>query len=308
MKGFVFLILLISQTLFAQRQIAYLSLPAPTSIDPGRTAPDFQEVPFELVNGMIFVRAQLNNQPGAFILDTGAPMLVLNRSQQSPTLPAHSCSGSFQVGESTVRQFGWAGMEKYELRALTTDLSHLEVATGRTITGLIGYHLLKNQELFIDYERQRLILLPPGQNSLHRVLTPIQSAPLTMQDHLPVIEFSIGNKVVRLGLDTGSETNLIDRCLAAGLDQALIDTIKEEELQGLDGSIRTVPVIQFAESFWKELSMDQLHYLLTDLCHLNDDRSSALGGLRGYHFLKPWKVSINYQQKKFYVWQFNSEM
>lgn len=308
MKGFVFLILLTSQMLFAQRQIAFLSRPTPPSINLGSSPTDFLEVPFDLVNGMIFVRAQLNNQPGEFILDTGAPMLVLNRSQHGATLRTNSCSGSFQVGESTVRQFSWAGMEKYELRALATDLSHLEVATGRTIAGLIGYNLLKNQELFIDYERQRLILLPPGNNSLHRVLAPIQSAPLTMQDHLPVLEFTMGNQVVRLGLDTGSETNLIDRCKAAGLDQVLIDTVEKEELQGLDRKIRTVPVIRIAESYWKELPMDQLHYLVTDLCHLNDGQQLLLDGLLGYHFLKPWKISIDYQRKKFYVWQFNSQM
>jgi len=216
MKWVVFLTLLFSHALFCQQQITFLSTSVSPAPLPTETKEEFREVPFELINGMIFVEAQANNQSGFFILDTGAPMLVLNRSYQQHALPsrtAASCSGNFEIGESTVRHFQWAGMEKYELRVLTTDLSHRGVATGRPIMGLIGHNLFKDQELFIDYEQRRLILFAPERNPLHRALTPIYTAQLTMRDHLPVIEFSIGHKTLRFGLDTGSETNLIDHCI-----------------------------------------------------------------------------------------------
>ncbi len=313
MKWVLLSFLLFSHLLPAQRQVAFLSTAHLTeSISTGAN-PDFVEVPFELINGMIFVQAQVNNQTGYFILDTGAPMLVLNRSSQYPvmltnTITAAGCSGNVQVGEQVIRHFYWAGMEKYELQALTTDLSHLEVATGRPIMGLIGYNLFKHRELFLDYEEQRLILFASDQNPLHRALTPIYTSQLTMQGHLPIIEFSMGRQTMRFGLDTGSETNLIDRCKAAAIDQTLIDTIREEEMQGLDRRIRRVPVIRVAESYWNNLPMDQLHFLVTDLCHLKNGQSLSLDGLLGYNFFRPLKISINYQKKEFYLWQNNSSM
>lgn len=311
MKWVLLTFLLFSHLLLAQRQVAVLSTSHLTESISAAPNPDFVEVPFELINGMIFVQAQVNNQRGYFILDTGAPMLVLNRSSQYPvvlTNTAGGCSGDFQVGKQTIRHFSWAGMEKYELQALTTDLSHLEVASGRPVMGLIGHNLFKHRELFLDYEERRIILFDPEQNPLHRTLTPIYTSQLTMQDHLPIIEFSMGRQTMRFGLDTGSEANLIDGCKAAGIEPTLIDTVKEEEMQGLDRRIRRVPVIRVAESHWNNLPMDRLHFLVTDLCHLKDNYSISLDGLLGYNFFRPLKISINYQKKEFYLWQHNSSM
>lgn len=312
MKWVLILSLILSETAFTQKQIAFLSTTEqPEDITVFMKSP-YREIPFQLLNGMIMVEAIINHQNGYFILDTGAPMLVVNESRfrGSPrSSTAAGCSGVFQVGEHTIRHFSWAGIEQYELKALTTDLSHLEVATGKKILGLIGFNLLRNQELFIDYEQRRIILFSPDKNPLHRILNPIYTSTLSMYHHLPVIEFRIDGRPFRFGLDTGSESNLIDRCKLALLNKSLIDTIKEEEIQGLDKKIRRVPVIQVSNSTWEGMAVDQLEYLVTDLCHLKDRRHpDSLDGLLGFNFFKPLKISINYRERKFYLWERDSQL
>ncbi len=305
-KWVLFFIILVSNAAFAQKQVAYLSTDKQTEDITSFIKPLHQEIDFQLVNGMILVKASINYQSGFFILDTGAPMLVLNQINRPGALAqstAAGCSSVFNVGESTVRHFSWAGIEKYEFKVLVTDLSHLEAAVGCKILGLIGYNLFRNHEIFIDYERQRLILFPSDQNLLHRALSPIYTSDISMHDHLPVIEFSIDGRVLRFGLDTGAETNLIDRCVVASLDKDLIDTLDKRKIQGLDKEVRTVPVIRIRKSSWNNAPMHQLNYMVIDLCHLNSADAPSINGILGFPFLRSLKLSINYRKGKIYLWE-----
>lgn len=294
----------------AQQQISYLSAPTDLQTLVAKNPMPAQEIPFELVNGMLLVEASVDHKRGTFILDTGAPLVVLN--QRGPLDPgkrsAYGCSGAVAVGTKNIRHFAWANQEKYQMDVLTADLQHLERATGRPITGLIGYPILREWEVLIDYDAQRLFLFQPTENRWQKTVRPLAVLPVTFQDHLPVVTMRIQGKELRLGLDTGSESNLIDAEALKTLTASRIDTIDHQEIQGLDKSIRTVPVVVLNNAFLEDLPIDASPFLVTEFSHLKSRTGLSIDGLLGFDFLRRVRFSINYQTGELYVWSWAPSM
>lgn len=310
MRWVIILFWLSVHTVLAQQQISYLSAPADVQrfVPENRMAP--QEIPFELVNGMLLVRASVDHQQGTFILDTGAPLVVLNQRGLSgaDSRPAFGCSGAVAVGSRNIRHFAWANQEKYQMEVLTADLQHLERATGRPITGLIGYPILREWEILIDYSTQRLFLFQAREERWPAATKPLAVIPVTFQDHLPVLTMYINGKALRLGLDTGSESNLIDALALKKLTATRIDTIDQQEIQGLDKTIRTVPVVSLSDVSLQDLPVDSTPFLVTDLSHLKSRTGLSIDGLLGFDFLRRLRFSINYQTGELYLWSWGPSM
>jgi hypothetical protein len=312
----IFWILLMTQALAAQKLVSYLTAARAPEAFPSEVDPVFPEIPFDLVNGMIMVKASIDGKDAGFILDTGAPMLVLNEDHSKKEKSftdgqdnlASSCSGTMAVGMATIRHFTWGTLEKENIEALTVDLSHLEKAVGRPVRGLIGFQIFKDREIFIDYTRQRILLLDPQNNLLHRAATPLETSSFSMYDHLPILQLDIGGHFFRFGIDTGSEANLIDDCATANIDASLFDTLKMEEIQGLDQKVSIVPVIQLSETRLGHISLKALPYLVIELCHLEKIHGARIDGLLGYDFFNNLKVSINYPKKEIYFWSLRESM
>ena len=119
-------------------------------------------VSFESIRGMMHVKARVDGQEGNFILDTGAPVLVINcKEPRTRAKKANSVVGNVDVALLQVDQFQWAGSRHTEVEALAVDISHLEKAAKREILGLIGYDNLKDYELYINPKQQKLHFICP---------------------------------------------------------------------------------------------------------------------------------------------------
>lgn len=291
--------------LHSQNTVAYLRTASLAEAAPAFewTAPTGQRIPFKLIRGMILTEASIDQEKGRFILDTGAPLLVVNDRPDAPSRLAASFSQEIQVGETTIENFRWAGLEEKKLEALVLDISHLESAFGQSLEGMIGYNVLKDYEVYFDYENSFMLRSDPRKNVLHDHAEPLYSIPFQLSDHLPVITVTIGKRKLRLGLDTGACANLIDVAALEALDAGLITWLPDEEVQGLDQNVKRVQALQLDHLEAKELAVSDLKFLSADLSQLHSEDGVALDGLLGYAFLSRFKFSINYPKGRIYVWE-----
>ncbi|MEZ4991622.1 MAG: pepsin/retropepsin-like aspartic protease family protein [Saprospiraceae bacterium] len=291
-------------SVFTQSPVAYLKASVksekehelPVSIERG--------IPFELVRGMIVTQARIDDQDGQFILDTGAPLMVINDKPSTPSRVAASFRDEIAVGETTIKAFDWAGTEEKSLNALVLDISHLESAFERPLKGMIGFNAIKDYEVFFDYEDQSLLRCHPRKNVLHQNARPLHTIRFQLYDHLPVIVIKVGDKTLRFGLDTGACDNLLDESVLSGLDPALFTYLEDEAVQGLDQKVNRVRAITVNQMVVEDLPvLSDLKFLSTDLPQLRDASGNELDGLLGYSFLSRMKFSINYPKRKIYVWE-----
>jgi len=304
MKRFIILLLLVPQLTQAQNFVSFLDVADVPTTKVKKT--DFVTssiVPFTILEGMMVVEATVNNEKGNFIIDTGAPTLVLNEQPNSidKQVVGRGISEGLVTDEVTVEEFNWSGINKRNVDAFKVDISHLEKVSGKTIAGIIGYDILKEVELLVDYQTQTVVLSPiKSKSEINR--KPIAVIPFTMQAHLPIIKVKIGKKKLRLALDTASESNILDAKIFDKINADLISNQQIGEIQGVDQQIKRVKVADIANTQVKDLPFIDMPYLFTDLSHLKKESGLYIDGLLGYPFFKQGKMSINYKEQKIYVW------
>lgn len=276
------------------------------AVPAGTQSSNLVKIPFELVNGLVVVSAAINGDTGNFVLDTGSPVVVVNPKNVEGLQPGNSQQNyAFRGQPVKVKHFSWAGIERESMDALAMDMTHLENASQRKIHGVIGYEVLSKYELMFDCRNQVLLLYEPHKSWVHEVQAPLFSFRFQMRDQLPVVKARIGGKKVHLGLDTGGTANLLSEELLKELPKSSLGNIKQEKILGLGNvpEYKSSALVGGIEIEDKPLHTS--HFLFTDLSHLKD---AHVEGLLAMPFLSQFRFSINYKEKRIYIWSHGEEI
>lgn len=284
--------------LWSQREIALLNMPirplTATTIVPGEQI----VMPFDLDRGMIYVQAEVDGVRGQFILDTGAPGLVLNEIPQASAdnpYSAQSSGGEVSVGMKRVGRFEWAGRKLKWVEAVVVNLDHLEAVHQSPIKGMIGYDLLKEYFVFLDYSRRQLIIRADGAPPLK----PAVIFPFELDGHLPVVTVNVQGVALRLGLDTGAAANLLDKKWQHLFPAADSDAVMG--VQGLDQAVQRMPMGTLSGLRVQDEVFDAT-FVRMDLSHLQTASGQPLDGLLGYSFLSDYQIAIDYKTGRLLLW------
>jgi len=299
---YLFLLLAISSNLLGQDRVAYVSGSKGENIDYSANFTGVKEVKFELDGGIILVEALLNDSLQTFVLDSGAPGLILNNYKQTGEKAVMTgINGSVESYSVSVDNFVWAGISYPEIGAISMDLSHLESMTKRKISGLIGYELLKDFELLLDYNSNAIQVKTVGA-SFRNTSTPLVSFPFSFENHLPVIEAMIGKKKLRLGLDTGAEINVLDKRLSGQIAKVASDPKPYGKIYGVGDQQKPAQLVKVAVTRVQRAAYRQMNYVLTDFSKITNDGTTNIDGILGFPFLSSCKFSIDFKTKQLHVW------
>lgn len=266
---------------------------------------DWLPTKFELVNGMVVVQAEIDGVAANFILDTGSPMMILNDSTQvADSLsiiagPAGNASGHWKK----IEEFSWAGVRRFNIQALGMDLRALERATGKRLRGLIGYRFIENFDLVLDFENQFVTLLPQGIAASQQEWKLKSKMGFEIVGHLPVVVVKIGDVAIRLGLDTGANTNLLNINRLAEIDAELVTPVKVGGVMGIGSGALPTKVVDIVETNVAGTNYWNMRYIVCDISHLPNLANNGVDGLLGFPFFQSKKFVINYSSQTLSVWE-----
>lgn len=265
-------------------------------------------VPFHLIAKLIIVEATVDDHTGLFILDTGTEELILNAAHVNrPTggrtirdVGGHSAKlktgyFSFSLGKINIKQ----------KRAFLADLRHLERNRNIHILGLIGYSILEDYEIVLDYTAKKLTFFELDRKGNRLTASsgqrePSHIIPFKLKGHFPCFDIRIGGESFFVALDTGAGLNVLDArvreriaCSADG-KRANIKGISRQQIQTvtllMDGfQIEEVPYPSMLTIF---KSLDRLNEFIT---------GRDIDGLLGYEFLHHYRTALNYRKKELSV-------
>ncbi|MCO6477821.1 MAG: aspartyl protease family protein [Phaeodactylibacter sp.] len=270
-------------------------------------AGNFKSTPYEVVKGMILVKAEIEGRYGNFILDTGAPTLIVNgggTGEQSEEW--QSVSSDFNAQAIRVKKFNWAGIEKKGIEAIALDISHLEEVYQRKLLGIIGYEVFAGHEILVNANTMQIIILDGKKNYLNQVGKPVATLPFDMQSHLPVIRAKVGGQDYLFGFDSGCTANLLDQKLMGKLPEKSYDILAQKQLHGFSGEPQDVVVIGTSAIELENLPSKFTEYLVTDLSHLKES-DVHISGLLGYPFFRNLTFSINYVSHQLSIWEIHAD-
>ena len=261
----------------------------------------------------MLVELSVDSIRGDFILDTGAPHLVLNKTyfRSYPRFGEVLASGvsvAGNVGNQTrIGKLDFGGLEFSAVDADMVPLGHLESTTGTPIYGLIGLNLLARLELNIDFEAGFLEFFPVNRRGDRLVPSAADSADvelnMTGSNRQLFIDGSIGGKMLRYCLDTGAETNLLHNQLSNKVMQN-VQLLKRTSITGSTGKVSEAVLGRIAAMQFGSQVYPGLPAVVLDLNPLKAAFQEGFDGVLGMDFLyRHRRMVINLSQRKVRLWK-----
>lgn len=265
------------------------------------------KIPFELEGGLIFVRAELNGKNDKYILDTGAPTLIINAEEEemnafASEVQGQGVSGDISMQTKEVKNFVLGTIKRNFFTALVTDFSHIEVIKARAIKGLIGLDVFRNQELLFDYEAKEIAILSSKKKHFEDKIR-VKKVSFRMQEHIPVIKIKIGKKTYHFGIDSGAEVNLLNQRFLEKIKSEYISDRSTIKLCGIGKEHVRVETAIIKEIGLKGRQFHNMEFVFTDMSAINNNAGVELDGVLGFPFLSAALMSIDFKKKNLYLWE-----
>jgi len=294
----------------ASAQLApYASLPSPESaFSAMQNSTPNHLFAFHQVGGLIFLKGNLEGTEENFILDTGAPTLILNNPHQK-----NWCSGGREmVGiggctfarEHLVDGFYMGTYKAKPLDAISMDISHLEEVLKQPVKGLLGYEAINEYEVMLNYQQQLVEFIPQGGTTSLQYIELVDYVPINLRGHFPVVRVKIGDRFYHFGLDSGAESNIINLRHRPKLKKWCTKTKKKKYLQGIDRHKSVVISSKLRQFEIEGHQFENMDVVFADITHLNEGYGVKLDGILGYPFLKSRIFSINFAKQYLAFWDY----
>jgi hypothetical protein len=272
------------------------------------TTPPSVVAPARVLNGLLLVEAEVDGRRGSFLLDTGAPALVLNKREFAAPVAETTLATAGSTGVNgkmagmsyhLAEHFDWQGISFQQKEVPTLDLTSLEQKLGGlTLLGLIGYNILNQYAVTLDYRGSQVRLRKPDPAAPPAALMHV---PFVLNGHLPVVAMTVSGQTFQVGVDCGAQANLLDQQYQPGLARVLRKA-STAQLSGADAAARSVTTARLPEvRLAGPLVFRKQATVFADMAHLNQNPNRApLQGLVGYPLLSQYCPTIDYVNKELY--------
>lgn len=277
-----------------------------------RPAPqgDFNEIelPIKKAGNLLLIEARIDGVLGYFILDTGAPYLVLNQTyfrnfkleSGQEISDVNGLAGAQQV--TTVEKLEIRDLYYEDVMADVFDLSAIENKRGVKILGLLGVNLWLQLELEFDVNRSQLTVFNLSRKGERLATVPAGEASLIlgefdylMRNNVLLLKSKIKDETLMLCFDTGSETVVLNNRLGEKV-YANVEITNRKPLIAAGG--------QGLEVLYGNLSnlnvgcpIKQSKVIIANLAAIGKSYGIDIDGIIGYDLLKQGKLSVNFKKK-----------
>ncbi|MDP4265075.1 MAG: pepsin/retropepsin-like aspartic protease family protein [Bacteroidota bacterium] len=274
-------------------------------------------IPFSRVGNLIVIRAKADTTEGNFILDTGAPKLILNMtyfrgypSNSDPDSEPGGVTGETSVSSPTeIKNFSFGPVKYSRVDADRINLGHLENSKGIKILGLLGMQLFKRFEMIIDYERNLIYLhlINKKESSSYKSemlkdTSAYNTFEIELLENKLLTSGEMAGKKLLFVIDTGAESNVLDSRLPGKIFDNVAITRRttlagagNKKVEALYGNLNNMKI--------GNLDVGNLPVLVTNLEKMCFSYDKCIDGMLGFDFLSLHKIGFNFVNRKMYIWK-----
>ncbi len=273
-------------------------------------------IPFTRVGNLILIQAKVDTVEGNFVLDTGAPNLVLNMTyfRSYPARYTEAQEGGItgavngQQG-TTVDHFSMGAVNYYHVEADRINLGHIESNKGVKILGLLGMQLFNRFEMIVDYEKMVITLHLVGNKEAStyksdqlKDTSAYNEFPIDLTDEKIIIHTEMAGKKLQFLVDFGAESNVLDSRLPDKIFKNVTITRRvvlsgsgTGKVDALYGNLKNLKL--------GGRNIGELPVLITNLESMCTSYDHCLDGMLGFDFLSLHKIGFNFVRRKMYIWK-----
>jgi hypothetical protein len=274
-------------------------------------------IPFNRVGNLIVLKARADTTEGNFILDTGAPGLVLNITyfRGYPITSQHdgeqaSIAGSSNgIQKTSVRDLSFGTLQFVRTEADLTNLGQIENARGIRVLGLLGVDLFKQYEMIIDFEKSLIYLHRIGRKEAssykHQLLndtSTYRTLPIDLKDNRIITTTESEGRKLKLVIDCAAESNILDSRLPNKFFENVTITRRvklagpgDKRIDAFYGSLSKMTIAG--------LEINNLPVTITNLENTCFALGGCVDGVLGFDFLSLHRIGFNFVNRKMYIWK-----
>ncbi len=169
------------------------------------------DIKFELLGGHIFIDGKINGHKARLLLDTGAGMTIIDKKfaqninlQYEGELPAIGMGENIQKGGLSRITVKSGNGEWQDVLCAVIDMSSIKTKISEPIDGVIGYNIIGNYMLKIDWDNYVIHFMKEMKKEKEYI-----AYPLIMDFDLPGIKVNINGQEYIFRIDTGAGISII---------------------------------------------------------------------------------------------------
>ena len=264
-------------------------------------------IPIRRANNLLIVEAEVDGQKGNFILDLGAPYLVLNEMyfrdyDRVEGLMAGTMTDVAAVNRTRVERLSIRSLYYQDIQADVVDLSHIENKRGVKVLGLLGMSLFRELEMEFDVANGQIIVYQLEENGNRLVEreskgTLLLSTPIQLRNNIILINAEIGGKKLKFCFDTAAEINVIDQNVPNKVlesmeitDRILLSGASSNQVEVFAGVMKEVTI--------QETTISPMRTIMTDMSNMQTGYGYPIDGMLGYEFITQGRLIINFRKKE----------
>lgn len=272
---------------------------------------DFERLalPLKRAGNLFLIEAEIDSIRGNFILDLGAPYLVLNSTyfrnykvdyrHRAGTLN----SANNHVRRTEIRNLKLSALEFNNIQADVTDLGTIENQRGVQILGLLGVRLFAQLILELDLRGQQLVL-HRTESTLDNEAPASFDLPMRIHQEVLLVRGKLNGKKMRYSLDTGAELSILDQ----GLPNSAfgdMEILRRTEVIGADGEAVEMLVALVEGYELNGVELVEMRTLIADLRTMSRAYGTSIDGILGYPFFAQGRMIIDFKNErlKMYRWK-----
>lgn len=274
-------------------------------------------VPFKKVGNLIVVEAQVDSVYGNFILDTGAPYLVLNKTyfRDVPHIEDRDAGGvnglSDRSFKTTVKHLSMFELNYDRLPADVCDLSGIENGRNIKVLGLLGTRLFTKFAITVDVVQSVLYIHKLDEKGnvpeAERVFAQADiRTPFKFLNDVVYLRGMANDQKMWFAFDTGAEANLIDYNRNKKLVRTM-QVISRAKLTGIGGAGYDVITAEFDKLVIGDHEFLKNKAIVTDLDKMGSAYGYSVDAMLGYDFFSRGIFTINFVKKEFEMYIYNRD-
>jgi predicted aspartyl protease len=274
-------------------------------------------IPFTRAGNLIIIKAHADTLEGNFILDTGAPNLVLNLTyfrdypitQHHDDVQTGSTGMGTAISRTMIKKFKLGTLNYSRAEADVINLGHIENSKGLKILGLIGMDFFKQCEVIIDYEKSLIYLHHIGRKEASSYkseqlndASTYTTVPIDLKDNKIIAYSEMAGKKLRFVIDSGAETNLLDSRLPNKIfeqveitGRILLAGTGNKKVEAITGDLKGLKI--------GGQDLESLPVVITNLEKTCFSLNGCADGVLGFDFLSLNKIGFNFVNRKMYIWK-----